>query len=266
MANEIDKKVGQSMLDDLLHEGDKKKKPAPVRSYPTYDRGYKDDLFNYSNHYGYGGRSVSAVDDDGDDPLDRTYRSSGANKARPSFTNYKPATVAGRKHEVDREENDFFVRSEAINKILSNATTKEGCILTVPEMDTIVDTMMREIGDLFEDANALWLPEATFVLRGALREVVSEHLKYSDQGEASYRRVEVLGWSDKAKREAAAKDLAAADEADAKADREAGITDDLMDDVIFGADGTMYSAITGEVIMSEEEEERAAIQTFDGGE
>lgn len=190
MTKNIEDSVSNSMLDDLLGEGDKKKKPAPV--YTTYT----------------GGRYSSGQSDFFDDSGYDTPRSYPRSAHSAPVRNRAQQLQAQR--ERDRLHGEYHVRAAKIARILDNAEVGKVAggnsfvNLTIEEMDDIVTECMRELGDMLEEGGLVWNTTTQRGVRGALRDVVNDALywRITDEREATgeYEDVRVQGWSDNDKK------------------------------------------------------------------
>lgn len=153
--NKMDAHVEDNMIDDLLPDNLKKKKPAPAPT-TTYS-GYGGSDYGGGFNSGY----WSGDDMFGHVPPSRSF------KPTPKLNGIS----AYQARKASRAEGVFFDCATAIENIMHNANSSGNpdCVVLLPEEATkIVSELMREVGDCLEEAGIIWTTKGMQGVKDAL--------------------------------------------------------------------------------------------------
>lgn len=179
MTNDIEKKVGNTMMDDLI-PGRKQKREAKEasdaaaarrQSYSSnysnrdYGRGGYSSYGDYSNKYG-DPRQGSLLDDDGPDPMDDRGGYSYGRSSGGYANSYKPETI-----------------EQKLEKLTYNWTPDFTATHGVIEQDTlekISELISIQVGQNLDSANLTWRSASAARLRAIISQfILDECMMYS---------------------------------------------------------------------------------------
>lgn len=173
MTDDVTKKAGESMMDDLIPgrkakreaKEERDRREAASRSYGYSNRDYWGGRGNYSSGYS---RQGSLLDDDGLDPMDSGYGgySRQGYSGRSNVTQYPSAVGVGTKTNQKK--------LEALAWDWHQKFSKTHGLIERKMLDKIVDIMSEEVSEMFDSANLTWGSQSGNKLRAILEKFILE--------------------------------------------------------------------------------------------
>lgn len=170
MTDKMDKGIRNNMLDDLLGDDDKSKKPEPKRQ-SNFDWGRGDDLPDSMGGRSYN-RQGSLLDDDGPDPLDSNYggtRRLTSSRRDSVFNNRTSHSYETRKTSVP----DSW-RERVRKAIATGGKVGKELIIGDEAKRRMVEGLVVEFGKILDDVDLVWSTKGRDYFKANLEDLVEE--------------------------------------------------------------------------------------------